>query len=328
MSRRAPRANLRDIAEVAGVSMQTASRVVRGVDTVAEATRERVLRAVRELNYQPNLAARSLSARRTGSVHVIDAVPLYHGHATTFVTVCQHLSALDLHVSITVIRTDDFESLALTDLVPVGADGVIVLGGRSESNGWVSRVAAAVPTVYVGQAEALPDTVVGVAVDHHRGASLAVEHLVDRGARRIVHVAGPQDWNDALLRREGYEEACRAAGIEPTVLHADSWEAAAAGPLIDELPPDTDAIFAANDQLALRCLQGLQRSGRSVPGDVRVVGFDDAPGADSYLPPLTTIRQDFKTVGERAAAALGQLLDGGHPAAELIVPTLVVREST
>lgn len=328
MSRRRPRANLRDIAEAAGVSMQTASRVVRGVDVVAEATKIRVLQAVKELNYQPNLAARSLSARRTGAVHIIDAVPLFHGHATSFVVICQKLSELDLHPSATILRTDDFSSLALTDLVPIGCDGVIILGGRAEVNGWVSMVAAAVPTVYVGQHDGLPESVTGIAVDHRGGATLAVQHLVDRGARHLVHVAGPQDWVDARLRYEGFQEAAQKLGVQASVLHADSWDASAAGPLMADLPEGADAIFAGNDQLALGCMTALQCAGRSVPGDIKVVGFDNAPGSDCFLPPLTTIRQDFRAVGERAVAALSLMLEGGHASEPLIVPELVVREST
>ena len=328
MSRRGARSNLRDIAEAAGVSMQTASRVVRGVDVVAEATKQRVLQAVKELNYQPNLAARSLSARRTGSVHVIDAVPLYHGHATSFVVICQRLSELDLHTSTTILRTDDFDSLQLADLVPIGCDGVIVLGGRSEANGWVSKLAAAVPTVYVGQQSGLPEAAIGVAVDHRAGANLAVDHLIERGAKHIVHVAGPLDWMDAKLRLEGFLAECEAAGVDHSVLHAGSWDAAAAVPLMADLPEGADAVFAGNDQLALGCMTALQQAGRSVPGDVKVVGFDNAPGTDCFLPPLTTIRQDFRLLGERAVAALSALLDGGHAPEPAIAPELIVRAST
>lgn len=328
MSRRGLRANLRDVAEAAGVSMQTASRVVRGVDVVAEATRERVMIAVKQLNYQPNLAARSLSARRTGSVHVIDAVPLFHGHATAFVVICQKLSEMDLHTSTTIIPTEDFDSLALSDLVPVGADGVIILGGRAEPNGWVSKIASTVPTVYVGQKDGLPESVVGVALDHRSGARLAVEHLIERGARHLAHVAGPQDWVDARLRLEGFQAACAEAGVRATVLHAESWDATSAGPLMADLPADVDAVFAGNDQLALGCMTALQRAGRSVPGDVKVVGFDNVPGSESFLPPLTTIQQDFRGVGERAVVALGKLLDGVHKPEPMIAPSLVVREST
>lgn len=327
MSRRGQRANLRDIAEAAGVSMQTASRVVRGVDVVAEPTRMRVLAAIEELNYQPNMAARSLSARRTGSVHIIDAVPLLHGHATTFVAICQALATLGLHISTTVVRSE-LEGMALRELVPVGADGVIVLGGRHEPSSWVTTVATQLPTAFVGQTHDLPDLAVGVAVDQRLGARTAVEHLVQRGCRRVAHVAGPMDWADARLRHDGYLRACAEAGLAPLVLTARAWDATAAAPLMAGLDPAIDGIFAANDHLALGCMTALQLAGRRVPADVKVVGFDDAMGAESFLPPLTTVRQDFRAVGEAAVAALNQLLNGEHAESVTITPTLVVRSST
>lgn len=327
MSRRGPRANLRDIAEAAGVSMQTASRVVRGVDVVAEGTRQRVLEAIERLNYQPNMAARSLSARRTGSVHIIDAVPLFHGHAATFVAVCESLAALNLHISTSVLNSE-LGPLPLRSLVPVGADAVIVLGGQIGAEAWLGTVSAQVPTVYVGQTQDLPGDAVGVAVDHAAGARMAVEHLVSRGARRIAHLAGPEEWTDAAERHRGYAEACAAAGMEPVVLHAGSWDAAAAAPLVSGLPVDVDAVFAANDHLALGAMSALQLSGRAVPGDVRVVGFDDAAGSECFLPSLTTVRQDFSGVGEAAVVSLTRLLAGEPAEPTILTPTLVVRAST
>lgn len=327
MSRRGERANLRDIAEAAGVSMQTASRVVRGVDVVAEPTRLRVLAAIEGLNYQPNMAARSLSAHRTGSVHIIDAVPLLHGHATTFVVICQQLAALGLQISTSVIRSD-LDRLALRELVPVGADGVVILGGRYEPGQWINTVSSRLPTVYVGQVSELTQLTVGVAVDHRAGAVMAVEHLVGRGATRIAHVEGPTEWIDARLRHEGYLAGCAAADLEPVVLHAGSWDATAAGPLMAGLDARVDGIFAANDHLALGCMTALQLAGRTVPGEVRVVGFDDALGSESFLPPLTTVRQDFRMVGEVAVAALSQLLNGDEAHSRIITPTLVIRSSS
>ncbi|NHB84571.1 LacI family transcriptional regulator [Tessaracoccus sp. HDW20] len=308
------RVKLRDVADMAGVSIQTVSRVVRGVDAVADETRERVMAAVQELNYQPNLAARSLSAHRTGSVHVIDAVPLFHGHAATFVAICQQLAALDLHISTTVAPFGFSETPDPRDLVPLSADGIIILGGRADSPAWVAEIAAATPTVVVGRAHDLPATSVGVAVDHKEGAKQAVAHLLGRGSRRIVHIAGPLDWMDAALRLEGYREACAEAGIPERVLHAESWDASAAYPLIEGLEQGSfDGVFAANDQLALGCLGMLQRRGIAIPREVRVVGFDDMAGADALFPSLTTLRQDFSRVGELAVDALKLMLEGNRP---------------
>lgn len=322
------RVNLRDIADASGVSIQTVSRVVRGVDVVAETTRARVTEAIERLNYQPNLAARSLSAARTGSVHIIDAVPLFHGHATTFVAICQALSNLEIHTSTSVLGTPDFEQLELRQLVPVSADGVIVLGGRAESRAWIETISSRVPTVCVGENTELPDAAVGVSVDHRAGAVAAVDHLLQQGATRILHIAGPQDWTDAQERLEGYELAMSGAGLEPVVLQAGSWDATAAASLVPEIPADVDAVFAANDQLALGVMSALQLAGRSVPGDVRVVGYDDVAGSEWFLPGLTTVRQDFRAMGEEAVKALNLLLNGEPAQSSLITPTLIVRAST
>lgn len=322
------RANLRDIAEASGVSIQTVSRVVRGVDVVADATRKRVLEAIERLNYQPNLAARSLSAARTGSIHIIDAVPLFHGHARTFVAITQALSTLELHTSTSVLdaagKVDDLE---LRHLVPVSADGVIVLGGRAESRAWIETVASRLPTVCVGEVD-LPHSAIGVSVDHRAGAMAAVEHLIERGAQRIVHIAGPQDWTDAQLRLAGYREAMLVVGMEETVLYAGSWDAGAAAAVVEDLPSDTDAVFAANDQLALGCMTALQLGGHSVPGDVRVVGYDDVSGSEWFLPGLTTVRQDFRGMGEHAVRSLHLLLKGKPAESIVIAPSLIVRSST
>lgn len=324
----AKQANLRDIAKAAGVSLQTVSRVVRGVDVVAEATRERVMRAVVELNYQPNLAARSLSARRTGSVHVINAVPLFHGHAMAFVAICQELAALGMHISTSVVPLGQSEPPEARELMPISADGIVILGGRTVPSPWLGQVVTQAPTVLVGRVQDLPGQAVGVAVEQVGGAKRAVRHLVERGCRRVAHVAGPMDWVDARLRLDGYRSVCEETGMEPLVLSADSWDAHAALPHMASLPATVDGVFAGNDQLALGCMTELQRLGRRVPGDVKVVGFDDATGADCFLPPLTTMCQPFLQVGEQAVATLNVLLGGGAAESTIIEPALIVRAST
>ncbi|HMR50186.1 MAG TPA: LacI family DNA-binding transcriptional regulator [Arachnia sp.] len=325
-NRSAARVGLKEVAEASGVSLQTVSRVVRDLDGVASETRARVLESLRELNYRPNLAARSLSASRTGSVHVINAVPLFHGYAATFLSICKTLQDMNLHVSTSVVPDGKIPDLG--DLVPVSADGVIVLGGRREPAPWVGELAKRTPTVLVGRLHLLPDNVSGIAMDHALGARVAVEHLRERGARHILHIAGPLDWTDSYLRLESYLEVCAEAGMEPVVRYADAWDASAAAAALEDLPPETDAIFAVNDMLALGCLSILHHRGIPVPGRIKVIGFDDIPGAESFYPPLTTIRQGFAEVGERAVEQLKELMDGGEPRRALVEPTLVIREST
>ncbi len=139
----ARQARLSDVAKLAGVSSQTVSRVVRGASVVAPETRERVLAAVEELGYRPNLAARSLSNRRTGVIHVVNATPLFGGHARTFLSVVSELGRLGYQTSIAGSPAD--QKPTLDQLVPLGVDGIVVLGGHAQSAGLVSVVHGRIP---------------------------------------------------------------------------------------------------------------------------------------------------------------------------------------
>lgn len=319
-------AGLREIAEAAGVSMQTASRVVRGVDVVAEPTRERVLEAVRRLNYRPNLAARSLSGRRTGSIHVIVAVPLLHGHGAAFVAICEALAELQLNASVRFIRPGDAQPTG-SDLMPLGADGVVVIGGFSQPIPWLDQLAQRMPLVYVGHNDALPDAVSSVMIDQRTGARLATEHLIDRGARNLVHICGPRGWVDADARRASFEEVCAQRGVTGRVASAGSWDAAEGRRVAAGLPVEVDGIFAANDSLAIGATTALHHAGRRVPEQVRLVGFDDIEGSESFHPSLTTVRQDFVRLGALAVQQLEALLAGHAPTAAVVDADLIIRES-
>lgn len=321
------RVGLRDIAEAAGVSMQTASRVVRGVDVVAEPTRQRVLEAVRQLNYRPNLAARSLSGRRTGSIHVIVAVPLLHGHSTSFVAICEALAVLHLNASVRFVRPGEDPRPTGEDLIPLGADGAVVIGGYSQPIEWLDQLAHRMPLVYVGYGGNLPTSASCVRIEQAEGARLATERLIDEGARELAHVSGPAGWVDAELRCSSFEAVCRERGVPFRVLSAHSWDAADARRVTGDLPETVDGIFAANDSLALGVMSALHHAGRRVPDDVRIVGFDDAEGSDSFHPSLTTIRQDFAQQGRVAVRQLERLLAGEEPSTTVIPSELIVRES-
>ena len=320
------RARLSDVAKLAGVSSQTVSRVVRGASVVAPETRERVLAAVEELGYRPNLAARSLSNRRTGVIHVVNATPLFGGHARTFLSIVSELGRLGYQTSVAGSPKD--QNPTLDQLVPLGVDGIVVLGGHAQSADLVSVVHGRIPAVFVGQRFDLPDDVASVAIDQDAAARKATNHLVDLGCRRLMHICGPSDWFDAHERRDGFNAACREAGIEPTKVSANSWEARSGYVLGEHFPSDIDGLFASNDHLALGALRWLVEHGRNVPGDVAVVGVDDVDGADSFLPPLTTIRQPHQKVGACAVGHLADLIAGGPARHTLLAPELIIREST
>ena len=172
-----------------------------------------------------------------------------------------------------------------------------------------------------------------VGVDQAAGAELATHHLLDLGHREIVHVAGPLQWTEARARLQGWQNAMHAAGLRPSPPLEGDWTAASGYRIGAELAerPEVTAVFAANDQMALGLLRALWEARRSVPDEVSVVGFDDIPEAEFLIPPLTTVRQDFIAVGQRAIAMLRAAI-AASPEDELperlVQPELVVRAST
>ncbi|MFV0429240.1 MAG: LacI family DNA-binding transcriptional regulator [Arachnia sp.] len=319
-------ASLADVAQLAGVSSQTVSRVVRGSTAVAPDTRQRVLAAVERLGYQPNLAARSLSQRRTGVVHLINATPLFHGHARTYVEVVRALALLGYHTSTAMVPTTGPH--LLNRVLPLGVDGVVVLGGHSGSGEWAALAASRVPVVFVGHAQMLPDDVSSVAVNQVSGAREATTYLLETGCRQLLHLCGPPDWVDARKRRDGFLAVCAERGVDYLKLSASSWDASVGYRLAEEIPPQIDGVFASNDQLALGVMRRLHEFGRRIPEDVSVIGFDDADGADCYWPPLTTVRQPLRAIAQAAVTQLASLISGQPAQITVFEPQLVVRAST
>jgi DNA-binding LacI/PurR family transcriptional regulator len=178
-----------------------------------------------------------------------------------------------------------------------------------------------------------PDRPGGIGVDQAAGSRLATEHLLALGHRRIQHLAGPERYLEAAARRTGFADAMARAGVTPGATLTGDWSAASGFAAAADLDPATTAVVAANDQMAIGLLAALADAGRTVPGDISVVGFDDVPEAAYVRPALTTVHQDFALVGRRAVEALlAQLApaaDGeGAPLETTIPPRLVVRAST
>ncbi|MDQ0426110.1 LacI family DNA-binding transcriptional regulator [Cellulomonas iranensis] len=322
---------MNDVAALAGVSHQTVSRVLNDHPSVRPATRERVLDAIATLGYRPNLAARALVTRRTGTIGVITPATVLFGPTSTLVAIERAARDVGHYVSVATLR--DFSGREVGDAVEhflaQGVDGVVVVAPSTGTIDAVADVRAPVPVVLVTSGRegvAVPT----VAVDQVAGGRLATEHLLASGRRTVVHVAGPLEWYDARDRLRGWQEAHEAAGLAVPQHRVGGWRAAdgfAVGRALvrDGLP---DAVFAANDQLALGLLAAFAEAGVRVPEDVAVVGFDDEPGAEFYAPPLTTVRQDFAELGRRAVAALVEAMGGRVPEVASIAPELVVRASS
>jgi DNA-binding LacI/PurR family transcriptional regulator len=319
-----------DVAARAGVSVMTVSRVLNGFDGVAGQTRSRVEKAVAELGYHADTAARVLAGGRSRTIGVvavetdqfgpsqmlfgIDHAARGAGHLVTFAT-------LD--------RAGNDMGAALERLRASRVEGVIVVAPVRRVLDAVLAVERDLPLVAVGG-----DPTIGVptvTIDQHEGASRATAHLLKLGHRTVAHVRGPRNWVDAAARARGWADALRRAGVPHERPLVGDWTAAgghAAGSRL-AADPDVTAVFAANDQTALGVIRALHEHGREVPGDVSVVGFDDTPESAYFTPALTTIRQDFGEVGRRCVDLLRAVVDGTVSERHVVVPAeLVVREST
>ena len=319
-----------DVAQLAGVSHQTVSRVLNEHPNVRPETRALVLAAINELGYRPNAAARTLVTRRTHTLGVISFDTTLYGPASMLYGI--ERAAQDTYfVSIASTPTLDRHSVldSVERFVGQGVEGIIVITAQVSAMEALTDCPTDIPLVAVGCRTALP--VHSVAVDNAEGAALATRYLLGLGHRTVHHLSGPPSWLDAGARVEGWREALREAGApEPKLIPGD-WSAASGYERGQRIARDESvtAVLCANDQVALGLIRALSEQGRRVPEDVSVVGFDDIPEAAYFLPPLTTVRQDFGELGRRALDTLiGLIFD--HDAAaptEPVVPQFVVRSS-
>lgn len=321
-----------DVARLAGVSHQTVSRVVNDHPNLRPETRERVQRAIEQLGYRPNTAARALVTRRSGTIGVIGSKSGYWGPSTVHRTVQAAARAAGFFVSSVnlpaLTRAEVVD--AIDHLRSQGVEGIVLITATDEALEVArSHQATGLPVIVVEGDETKASWTVGV--DQARGAALAVEHLLGLGHTEIVHLAGPQSWTEARARLVGYQDAMYAAGLRPAPALIGDWSARSGFTLgCEEIVPRSDvtAVFCANDQMALGLLRALHESGRAVPEQVSVVGFDDIPEAAFLIPPLTSVRQDFGAVGRRAIEILRAVIEGETPPESLISPELVVRTSS
>jgi DNA-binding LacI/PurR family transcriptional regulator len=319
------------VAERAGVSAQTVSRVANGYEGVAEETRTAVLQAMAELGYRPNGAARALKRGDFRMIGVILFTLATTGNMRTLEAIAT--SAAEAGYAITLIPGMPTRSgirSAFTRLDELAVDAVIVVMEMHLLDSSTFSLPPGV-TVVVVDSDA-GDRYPVVDIDQAGGARRAVRHLLDLGHETVWHVSGPEHSFSAERRTRAWTETLIEAGrTVPPVLVGD-WTAESgyrAGlALADE--PECTAVFCANDQMALGLYRALGEQGRRVPEDVSVVGFDDIPEAEWFSPPLTTVHQDFAEMGRFSVAlVVAQLRSGEAPVGTRVVPThLVLRSST
>jgi DNA-binding LacI/PurR family transcriptional regulator len=325
---------LDEVAERARVSRTVASRVINNGPHVSRAKRDAVEKAIRELGYTPNRAARALATRQSGVVvlAVSGEGPEVFGDpffAQVIVGASAALERTDLHLMLSLATNDHGRRRLRTFLQTRGADGVMLVAMRGHDPLIDIAAHSGVPTVFVGlPLHGTPPFYVDV--DNVGGSRAATEHLIRGGRRRIAMITGPVDTAVGRERHRGYAEALQLAGLEPYATEpGDFLEAGgiAAMRALLGAHPDLDAVVAANDNMAAGALRVLREAGRTVPDDVAVVGFDDLPIAVHTDPKLTTVQQPVQALGREATRVLTELLDGARPASCILPTELVVRES-
>jgi DNA-binding LacI/PurR family transcriptional regulator len=320
-----------DVARLAGVSHQTVSRVLHDNPNVSGETRERVLAAIKQLNYRPNSMARALVTGRTKTLGVISSDTTLYGPASTLFGIERAAHDAGYAVVVTSLRSVNRGLVldAIQRLRDQAVDGVAVIAPLRAGVDALRHLTFDIPVVALeaGQNPSIPVA----SVDQRAGAAGATRHLLSLGHETVWHLAGPADFQDAEERIVGWRSALEAAGAAvPPPLRGD-WSPrsgyAAAEQLLET--PNLTALFVGNDQMALGVLRRFHEAGREVPRDLSLVGFDDIPEAAYLTPPLTTVRQDFGKLGKRCLELLLAHIEGANqPTRSIVPPELVVRDST
>jgi len=325
---------IEEVAAAAGVSRSTVSRVVNGSTAVSPAALESVNRAIAELNYVPNRAARSLASRQTLAIALVvpEDTTRFFGDpffAAVVSGINARISRSDYVLNL-IIASDDPRDKTTSYLRSGAVDGAIIVSHHT-SDTFIDRIAAAVPVVYGGRPVRERERDYYVDVDNVEAGRIATQHLIDSGRRYIATITGPGTMPASVDRLQGFRDAMAAAGLAAAAVEEGGFTAdggaRAMARMLDAGAP-VDGIFIASDLMARGALTVLARAGIRVPDDVAIVGFDDSPVATTVTPQLTTVRQPSYLQGERMASILLELLSGGRPDYVTMLDTeLVTRES-
>ncbi len=327
---------LEELASLSGVSRSTVSRVLNG-GSVKPETRQRILEVMEQADYRPNLAARRLAKGRTGIIGLVFHVPATDLFGDPYFSsllqgTTDVLSEQATGVMLWLKSGNPAETLR--QVLSVGLiDGVLVTANYRHDEVVDGLLASSLPTVLVGHG-GHSELASYVDIDHAVAATQVVNYLLDLGCRRIGSITGPLSSVAGHDRLQGYKKALARAGVpfdESIVAEGDFnyiSGRAAAEKLVER---DIDAIFAANDQMARAARDVIVERGLHIPGDIALAGFDDMEFAAQMDPPLTTVRQPVRRMGEVAAATLLELIDDAAEDGRrrVILPTeLIIRQST
>lgn len=325
------KANIYDVAELAGVSHQTVSRVLNNHSSLKPATREKVEKAIAKLEYRPNQAARQLVTSQSRLIGLLVSGTELYGPSGILKSIeSEARSEGYFVVTISVLSREPKSWLgAIDQLRGLNIDGIITVALPREVIDEVERALPDAALVVVDTEPSKDFDVINI--NNLNGGILATEHLISLGHERIAHICGPKSQYEAEQRKSGYLKVMKKAKLNPQILQGD-WSTSIGLELGRELfsqkvPPT--AVFCANDHLALGVIKAASLKGLRVPGDVSIIGFDDIPEAQYLIPSLTTVKQDFIELGKIVISRVLENLKGESSHETLLVqPTLTVRDST
>jgi DNA-binding LacI/PurR family transcriptional regulator len=333
---------IKDVAEAAGVSTQTVSRVINFRPDVSPETKERVQKIIEELGYSPNVIARSLARGRSNTIGVVGWGLGYYGPTSILKGIEQKTNQLGFSLLLSLI--EDFDPLRINDLannlLSRQVDGIIwAVPGNDRMVGQLSTrfMHVSVPIVYINKSKHANDVV--VALENRYGARLATEHLFSQGYACVGIITGPSDWWEAQRREKGWREVMGELGVNDleSLKVGGDWSASSGEVGLRDLltrSPQVDSIFASNDQMALGALRAARDMGIRVPQDLGIVGFDDIPEASFFYPSLSTVRQNAEELGANAVDQMCNMIRARQKGEEYesdvvwVKPRLIVRNSS
>lgn len=334
---------INEVADKAGVSRQTVSRVMNNRPDVADETRKRVLRIIEELDYRPNAVARSLSMKRTNNFGLVTAGLEFTGPSVTMSGIAKETEQLGYGLYLKDLprfNTDSIQNI-IDWFLARQVDGIIwavpeIGNNRDWINNFIDNIR--IPIIFLTAEKR--KNISTVTIDNYYGAKLATRHLIESGRKNIGHISGPMDWWESKQRYHGWRDALKENGINPKEnrVAEGNWSSRsgkkAFAQLLDSFP-EMDALFVANDQMALSVLQTACELKIKIPDQLAVSGFDGIPESEFFSPPLTTICQNLVELGSVAVQQLAQMVENNHSDKEsresiyiALKPELIIRQSS
>jgi LacI family transcriptional regulator len=343
MRQKTERATIKEVASAAGVSTQTVSRVINERPDVSPETRQRVQDVISRLGYQPSALARSLISQRSHTLGVVTAGLRHIGPSRTLSGIASAAEEAGYSLLLKELPSYDADQVApiFQALISRHVDGIIwAVPEVGENRCWVKNPPSdiGIPLVYLTMEP--QKNIPVVSVDNYLGGRMAMAHLLEQGYRNIGHISGPLDWWEARQRMSAWKDALTEAGLESPDPHwaEGNWSSASGVLAVEKLfdqYPEMDAIFVANDQMALSALGAAHQKGLRVPEDLGIVGFDNMAESAYFWPALTTVQQDQYHVAKVAVEEMIRIIESGwlgqdpiDPRSIMLAPTLVVRRSS